>query len=118
MVGHLDDQLRGQASELHVQVDGLGRLAEGERGGRRSTSVRRRRRASLCADLSANAIGPPTDFCDNYHAEDPAFWKRVYYWNTPVADCGDDRGDGLQGLQRLGPGVDRDQGVIRGVPRS
>jgi putative spermidine/putrescine transport system substrate-binding protein len=32
-------------------------------------------------------------FCDNYHAADPAFWKRVYYWNTPLADCGDDRGD-------------------------
>ena len=23
-------------------------------------------------------------FCDNYHAADPDFWKRVYYWNTPV----------------------------------
>ncbi len=32
-------------------------------------------------------------FCDNYHAADPEFWKRVYYWNTPLADCGDDRGD-------------------------
>jgi putative spermidine/putrescine transport system substrate-binding protein len=27
------------------------------------------------------------NFCDDYHAEDPGFWKRVYYWNTPVADC-------------------------------
>jgi putative spermidine/putrescine transport system substrate-binding protein len=32
-------------------------------------------------------------FCDEYHAADPAFWKRVYYWKTPLADCGDDRGD-------------------------
>jgi len=32
-------------------------------------------------------------FCDKYHAADPAFWKRVYYWQTPLADCGDDRGD-------------------------
>jgi putative spermidine/putrescine transport system substrate-binding protein len=41
------------------------------------------------------ALGLPPDpkFCDNYHAADPAFWKRVYYWNTPLADCGDDRGD-------------------------
>jgi putative spermidine/putrescine transport system substrate-binding protein len=31
-------------------------------------------------------------FCDNYHAADPEFWSRVYYWITPVADCGDDRG--------------------------
>ncbi len=32
-------------------------------------------------------------FCAKYHAEDPAFWKRVYYWETPVADCGDGSGD-------------------------
>jgi putative spermidine/putrescine transport system substrate-binding protein len=28
------------------------------------------------------------NFCAKYHAADPSFWKRVYYWNTPVADCG------------------------------
>jgi putative spermidine/putrescine transport system substrate-binding protein len=27
-------------------------------------------------------------FCAEYHAENPAFWKRVYYWETPLADCG------------------------------
>jgi len=32
------------------------------------------------------------NFCDAYHAADPGFWKRVYYWQTPLADCGDDRG--------------------------
>jgi len=39
-------------------------------------------------------LGLPADpqFCDNYHAADPSFWKRVYYWNTPRADCGDSRG--------------------------
>ena len=44
---------------------------------------------------AAKAIGYPPDpkFCDNYHAADPEFWKNVYYWITPVADCGDDRGD-------------------------
>jgi putative spermidine/putrescine transport system substrate-binding protein len=30
--------------------------------------------------------------CDDYHAGDTAFWERVYYWETPLADCGDDRG--------------------------
>jgi putative spermidine/putrescine transport system substrate-binding protein len=25
--------------------------------------------------------------CADYHADDPAFWERVYYWNTPVTDC-------------------------------
>jgi putative spermidine/putrescine transport system substrate-binding protein len=28
------------------------------------------------------------DFCSKYHAENPAFWKRVYFWETPVSDCG------------------------------
>ena len=26
-------------------------------------------------------------FCSEYHAEEPAFWKRVYYWRTPLAEC-------------------------------
>jgi putative spermidine/putrescine transport system substrate-binding protein len=28
------------------------------------------------------------NFCAEYHAEEPNFWKRVYYWKTPLADCG------------------------------
>jgi putative spermidine/putrescine transport system substrate-binding protein len=32
-------------------------------------------------------------FCAKYHAEDPAFWKRVYYWETPVAECGNGESD-------------------------
>jgi putative spermidine/putrescine transport system substrate-binding protein len=41
------------------------------------------------------ALGLPPDpkFCDNYHAADPEFWNRVYYWQTPLAECGDDRGN-------------------------
>ena len=31
-------------------------------------------------------------FCSEYHAEDPEFWDRVYYWETPLGDCG--TGDG------------------------
>jgi putative spermidine/putrescine transport system substrate-binding protein len=33
------------------------------------------------------------EFCSKYHAENPAFWKRVYYWQTPVADCGNGEED-------------------------
>jgi putative spermidine/putrescine transport system substrate-binding protein len=33
------------------------------------------------------------NFCAKYHAADPAFWKRVYYWETPVADCGNGSSD-------------------------
>ena len=33
------------------------------------------------------------NFCKEYHAEEPAFWKRVYYWETPLADCGNGEED-------------------------
>jgi putative spermidine/putrescine transport system substrate-binding protein len=33
------------------------------------------------------------NFCSEYHAEEPAFWKRVYYWQTPLADCGNGESD-------------------------
>jgi putative spermidine/putrescine transport system substrate-binding protein len=41
------------------------------------------------AVAAGKKLGLPADpkFCDKYHAADPAFWKRVYFWNTPVADC-------------------------------
>jgi putative spermidine/putrescine transport system substrate-binding protein len=32
-------------------------------------------------------------FCDEYHAGDSSFWKRVYYWQTPLADCGNGSSD-------------------------
>lgn len=34
-----------------------------------------------------------SNFCEKYHAGDEAFWKRVFYWQTPVADCGDGNSD-------------------------
>ena len=33
------------------------------------------------------------NFCADYHAEDPEFWERVYYWETPLADCGNGEED-------------------------
>ncbi len=33
------------------------------------------------------------NFCAKYHAENPAFWKRVYFWETPVSDCGNGSND-------------------------
>jgi putative spermidine/putrescine transport system substrate-binding protein len=39
---------------------------------------------SLACDETENA-----EFCADYHADNPAFWERVYYWETPLADCGD-----------------------------
>ncbi len=33
------------------------------------------------------------NFCTKYHAGNPAFWKRVYYWETPVSECGNGEND-------------------------
>jgi putative spermidine/putrescine transport system substrate-binding protein len=33
------------------------------------------------------------NFCAEYHAEEPQFWERVYYWETPLADCGNGEED-------------------------
>jgi putative spermidine/putrescine transport system substrate-binding protein len=43
---------------------------------------------SLACDQTANK-----NFCTEYHADNPAFWKRVYYWETPLADCGNGEED-------------------------
>jgi putative spermidine/putrescine transport system substrate-binding protein len=49
--------------------------------------------STLTAAAKADGYPPDPKFCDEYHAADPGFWKNVYYWITPVADCGDDRGN-------------------------
>jgi putative spermidine/putrescine transport system substrate-binding protein len=33
------------------------------------------------------------DHCADLHADDDPYWENVYYWTTPEADCGDDRGE-------------------------
>ena len=43
---------------------------------------------SLACDKTANK-----NFCTEYHADNPAFWKRVYYWETPLAECGNGEND-------------------------
>jgi putative spermidine/putrescine transport system substrate-binding protein len=50
---------------------------------------------SATLTAAAKAIGYPPDpqFCNEYHAGLPSFWKRVYYWQTPTSNCGDSRGN-------------------------
>ncbi len=83
LVGHVDDQLGSQTSQLHVHVDGLDRLTEGQR---RSGGIfgEAPSQSLACAQTAQK------EFCAKYHAEDPGFWKRVYYWETPLADCGEE----------------------------
>ena len=47
------------------------------------------------APSNAKACDLTTDpnHCEKYHATDEAWWDDVYYWDTPYADCGDDRGE-------------------------
>jgi putative spermidine/putrescine transport system substrate-binding protein len=30
--------------------------------------------------------------CESFHADDEDYFEQIWYWTTPVADCGDDRG--------------------------
>jgi putative spermidine/putrescine transport system substrate-binding protein len=47
------------------------------------------------APVSAEAckLTVDKDHCTKFHAEDEDYFSKVYYWTTPVAACGDDRGD-------------------------
>ena len=38
-------------------------------------------------DMTANK-----DHCTIFHADDEEYFEQIYYWKTPQADCGDDRG--------------------------
>jgi putative spermidine/putrescine transport system substrate-binding protein len=42
------------------------------------------------ANLKACDLTTDPNHCDTYHADDEAWWEDVYYWETPLADCGDD----------------------------
>ena len=44
-------------------------------------------------NLKACELTKNANHCDEYHADDEVWWEDVYYWTTPVADCGDDRGE-------------------------
>ena len=40
----------------------------------------------------ACALTVDKNHCKTFHAEDEEYFKQIWYWTTPVADCGDDRG--------------------------
>jgi putative spermidine/putrescine transport system substrate-binding protein len=40
----------------------------------------------------ACALTADKNHCKTFHAEDEAYFDKIWYWTTPVADCGDDRG--------------------------
>jgi putative spermidine/putrescine transport system substrate-binding protein len=42
------------------------------------------------ANLKACELTTNPNHCEEFHAEDEAYWEDVYYWTTPAADCADD----------------------------
>ena len=44
------------------------------------------------ANVKACALTSAKNHCEIFHATDEAYFDRVALWETPVADCGDDRG--------------------------
>jgi putative spermidine/putrescine transport system substrate-binding protein len=50
-------------------------------------------KSTLTEAAKADGLPPNPAFCTQYHAADPSFWKRVYYWQTPVPDCGNGNTD-------------------------
>jgi putative spermidine/putrescine transport system substrate-binding protein len=45
------------------------------------------------SNAKACAVTATKDHCAIFHANDKAYFDRVWYWTTPQKDCGDDRGD-------------------------
>ena len=84
----LDDRVEGQASELHVHVDGVHHLAGAERHGDRVL----RRSTGQPAGLRRGRDQQSPGHCDTFHATDEEYWKKVYLWNTPSKECIDGRG--------------------------
>jgi putative spermidine/putrescine transport system substrate-binding protein len=44
-------------------------------------------------NLKACELTENPNHCDEFHADDETWWEDIYYWTTPTADCGDDRGE-------------------------
>ena len=44
--------------------------------------------APACVEADKQVAG----WCDQFHAADEAYFKNIYYWNTPTTDCLDGRG--------------------------
>jgi putative spermidine/putrescine transport system substrate-binding protein len=43
-------------------------------------------------NLKACSLTKNKNHCDQFHASDESWWKDVYYWTTPTADCGGEGG--------------------------
>ncbi len=44
------------------------------------------------SSTEACALTVDKNHCETFHAEDEDYFSQIWYWTTPLADCGDDRG--------------------------
>jgi putative spermidine/putrescine transport system substrate-binding protein len=51
------------------------------------------------ANTKACAMTTDSQHCPNYHAQDEAYAKQLYYWTTPTKKCVDGSGDDCVGFQ-------------------
>ena len=107
LVGHLDDRGQGAAPELHVQVDGLDRLA------RRSTP----QVAEWFGEAPANPRPAPRRrqglLRPRTTQRDAAYASKIYYWTTPDrALPGRPHRVTCTDYAAWTAGVDRDQGLM------
>ena len=59
--------------------------------------------AAACVEAEKQVTG----FCDQFHAADEAYFKDIWYWNTPTDHVPRRPRRHLQGLRRLDQGLDR-----------
>ena len=96
---HLDDLGERPAPQLHAEVDGLDDAARGAGRGRRLVRRRRqqhdvlRRDQGLLVEFYGKGADAAVDTVRYGFCGDVEFLNSLYLWKTPLADCGDDRGD-------------------------
>ena len=78
MVGHLDDS--SQAAHPNCMYMWMNYVISPKVNAQVAEWFGEAPAQSKACDLTSDP-----KFCDKYHAADPEFWKRVYYWN---AGCG------------------------------
>ncbi len=87
LVGHLDDRVEVEANPncMYLWMDYI----ISPEGNAKATEYFGE------APVSKEACGvtQDPDHCAKFHATDEDYFSKVYYWNTPMADCGDDRGE-------------------------
>ena len=102
--------VEGQEPQLHVQVDGLHRLAEGQRPGGRVVRRGAGQPEVVRADRGQGRTArPSTPTTRPTRSRSPTGRRRT-------KDCGDDRGEICKDYSEWVAGLDGDQGLAPGAP--